>query len=255
MIDKDQYQRTFGVLHASGDFLKEETLMQSKKLVSPRRALCLCAAVILLFAMATVCYAADIGGIRRTVQIWVHGDQTSAVMDIQDGQYTLTYQDAEGKAHLLWPIAAAVLKNVGSDQDVEECVADAFIYLWEHPGNFDPTRGKLKTLLCVLTRSRAIDRYRELSRRNTIPLEEALCGGGLCAQEALAEEEIRSELRQLLQTLGELNREILVRRYYYDQKPREIALATGLTVTQVNNSLYRSKRQLRQGLTEKGVGV
>ena len=161
----------------------------------------------------------------------------------------------EKYAHLLWPIAAAVLKNVGSDQDVEECVADAFIYLWEHPGNFDPARGKLKTLLCVLTRSRAIDRYRELSRRNTIPLEEALCGGGLCAQEALAEEETRSELRQLLQSLGELNREILVRRFYYDQKPREIALATGLTVTQVNNSLYRSKRQLRQGLTEKGVRV
>ena len=39
----------------------------------------------------------------------------------------------EKYAHLLWPIAAAVLKNVGSDQDVEECVADAFVYLWEHP--------------------------------------------------------------------------------------------------------------------------
>ena len=62
----------------------------------------------------------------------------------------------EKYARLLWPIAAAVLKNVGSDQDVEECVADAFIYLWEHPGSFDPKRGKLKTLLCILTRSRAI---------------------------------------------------------------------------------------------------
>lgn len=99
MIDKDQYQRTFGVLHASGDFLKEETMMQSKKSVSPRRALCLCAAVILLVAMATVCYAADVGGIQRTVQIWVHGDQTSAVMDIQNGEYTLTYQDADGTTH------------------------------------------------------------------------------------------------------------------------------------------------------------
>lgn len=99
MIDKEQYQRTFGVLHASGDFLKEETLMQSKNYFSPRRAVCLCAAVILLFAMATVCYAADVGGIRRTVQIWVHGDQTSAVMDIQNGEYTLTYQDADGTTH------------------------------------------------------------------------------------------------------------------------------------------------------------
>lgn len=161
----------------------------------------------------------------------------------------------EKYAHLLWPIAAAVLKNVGSDQDVEECVADAFIYLWEHPGNFDPSRGKLKTLLCILTRSRAIDRYRDLSRRNTLPLEEALCGGGLCTQEALEEAETRAELRQLLQALEELNREILVRRYYYNQKPREIALATGLTVKQVNNSLYRSKHQLRGALAEKGVGV
>ena len=86
----------------------------------------------------------------------------------------------EKYAHLLWPIAAAVLKNVGSDQDVEECVADAVIYLWEHPGHFDPSRGKLKTLLCILTRSRAIDRYRELSRRSILPLEEALCEHGLC---------------------------------------------------------------------------
>lgn len=161
----------------------------------------------------------------------------------------------EKYARLLWPIAAAVLKNVGSDQDVEECVADAFIYLWEHPGSFDPKRGKLKTLLCILTRSRAIDRYRELSRRNTVPLEQALCGGGVCAQEAALREEALAELREQIQSLGELNREILVRRYYYGQKPREIALATGLTVTQVNNSLYRSKRQLRQALAEKGAGV
>ena len=88
-----------------------------------------------------------------------------------------------------------------------------------------------------------------------VPLEQALCGGGVCAQEAALREEALAELREQIRSLGELNREILVRRYYYGQKPREIALATGLTVTQVNNSLYRSKRQLRQALAEKGAGV
>ena len=34
-------------------------------------------------------------------------------------------------SRLLWPVAAAVLKNVGSEQDVEECVADVFIHLWK----------------------------------------------------------------------------------------------------------------------------
>lgn len=88
MFDRKQYLRTFGVLHASGSFLMEETFMQSKRFPM-RRLVLLCAALILIFGMATVGYAADVGGIRRTVQIWIHGDQTTAVMDILDGQYTI----------------------------------------------------------------------------------------------------------------------------------------------------------------------
>ncbi len=99
MIDKKQYQRTFGVLHASGDFLKEDITMQSTKHFPMRRIVFLCAAVILIFSMATVCYAKDVGGIRRTIQLWIHGDQTSAVMDIQNGHYTITYEDGEGNTH------------------------------------------------------------------------------------------------------------------------------------------------------------
>lgn len=30
---------------------------------------------------------------------------------------------------LLWSVAGAVLHQIGSTQDIEECVADAFIYL------------------------------------------------------------------------------------------------------------------------------
>lgn len=152
-------------------------------------------------------------------------------------------------ARLLWPIANAVLKNAGCVQDVEECVADAFIYLWEHSDRFDPEKGKLKSWLCLLVRSRAIDRYREITRRNTVPLEEAVLADNFGMQEQLMHAETRRELLTAMNALGEPSREILVRRYYYNQKPREIALALGMTVKQVDNSLYRSKRQLREALT------
>lgn len=152
-------------------------------------------------------------------------------------------------SRLLWPIASAVLKNVGSEQDVEEVVADAFIFLWEHPGKFDPKRGTLKSWLCIAARSRAIDRYREITRRQTVPLEETVLAGRFGMQEALIREETRRELLAAVNALGEPGREILLRRYYYDQKPREIALALNMTVKQVDNSLYRSKRHLREALT------
>ena len=68
-------------------------------------------------------------------------------------------------AKTMWHVACAVLHDTGSPQDAEECVADAFLYLWEHADKFDPARGSLKTFLCVVTRSRAMDRRRKLLRQ------------------------------------------------------------------------------------------
>ncbi|MBQ2854199.1 MAG: sigma-70 family RNA polymerase sigma factor [Oscillospiraceae bacterium] len=155
-------------------------------------------------------------------------------------------------SRLLWPIASAILSRAGNEQDVEECVADAFIYLWQNPERFDPGRGTLKSLLCVIVRSRAIDRYREIMRRDTVPMEEAVLSAGREMQEELLREETRRELLAAVNVLEEPNREILIRRYYHDQKPREIAIAMGLTVKQVDNSLFRSKRHLREVLTAEG---
>lgn len=152
-------------------------------------------------------------------------------------------------SRLLWPIAAAVLEGVGDARDVEECVADVFIYLWKAPRKFDPKRGSLKTLLCIVARSRALDRRRALARRQTISLEEIQLAEKMGLQEKLLRQEDHRALMAAVNALEEPAREILVRRYYYEQKPRQIALALGMTVKQVDNSLYRTKKQLRLALT------
>ena len=150
---------------------------------------------------------------------------------------------------LLWPIAAAVLKNVGSEQDVEECVADVFIDLWENPDKYEPERGTLKSWLCMVARCKAIDRYRVLSKHSTVPLEGAMMVGRMGMQDALLQEETKRELVAAVNALADVEKDILIRRYYYEQKPREIAKALDLPLKQVENHLYRSKQKLRKAIS------
>ena len=147
---------------------------------------------------------------------------------------------------LMWSIAAAVLKNSGSIQDIEECVADTFIYLWENPDKYDQQRGKLKTWLSIVARTQAINRYREITKQSTIALEDTIFVDQMGIVDGILEEDVRCALLSAINALGEPDREILIRRYYYDQKPKEIARALNLSVKQVDNHLYRVKLQLRK---------
>lgn len=96
MTNKEKYRRAFGVLHASEDVLTEVRNMKTKKHLSLRRTGLLCAVVILLFTLASIGYAENVGGIQRRIQLWRYGDQTDAILEIQDGSYELTYTDEDG---------------------------------------------------------------------------------------------------------------------------------------------------------------
>ena len=56
-------------------------------------------AAALVLALSGAAYAADFGGIQRTVQLWFHGEQTDAVMTIHPDEYTVDFTDKDGNAH------------------------------------------------------------------------------------------------------------------------------------------------------------
>ena len=71
----------------------ERTTNMENKNINSRKIIGLVLAACLVFTLAVTAYATDIGGIRRLIQIWLYGEQTTAVLDVQNGQYTLTEED------------------------------------------------------------------------------------------------------------------------------------------------------------------
>ena len=98
MTDREKFQKTFSKLHASPDLLTEVMEMAEKRRYHiPKVAVAAIACVVIL-GSGTAAYAMNVGGIQRTIQIWIHGDQTTATLKISsDGSYDGTYADKDGK--------------------------------------------------------------------------------------------------------------------------------------------------------------
>lgn len=145
---------------------------------------------------------------------------------------------------LVWKIVAPILLNAASVQDVEECVADVFIHLWQCPEKYDPGKGRLPAWLSMVARSKAIDRYRQIIRKRELSIED------MAESPVYAETESADvENERLLSCIGELDereRELIIRRYYYEQKPAEIAVVLDIPKKQVENKLYYVRQKLKR---------
>ena len=103
MTDKERFQETFKYLHASPEIITEVLNMSEEKRVisvnrkrNMGRVVAAVAALVIAVGSGSVAYAMDLGGIQRIVQVWIHGDQTDAVFTVNEGEYTLEYENEEG---------------------------------------------------------------------------------------------------------------------------------------------------------------
>lgn len=99
MTNHEKYKEAFSVLHTSTDFSLEVKKMEHmKKQHHVKRLVASIAACTALVGSATAAYAADLGGIQRTLQVWIHGDQTQVTMELDgNGHYQMDYVDAAGE--------------------------------------------------------------------------------------------------------------------------------------------------------------
>lgn len=173
-----------------------------------------------------------------------------------------------------------VLDSVGVIQDAEECVNDLFVAVWQEIDTFDPARGTLRTWLTMRAKYIALDRRRQLCRRQTHNVQVAeesrqwtsLDSGGrkvsgwggydndnrvalpphpeASMEHLLEQSERREELRLALAMLPELDRYLIYQRYFKFASTEELAAKTGLTRHAVDTRLWRARKSLRELLKE-----
>ena len=177
---------------------------------------------------------------EELVQKLIRGDQNAFLYMID------TY------SKLLWVVAGGVLGSIGTTQDIEECISDVYVQVWKNPQAFNSQKGSLKTFLAVIAKSKALDRYRKLSKSKTVKLDEAISVTDGDLLDYIVDKEMCQELFTAIASLIEPNKEIVMRRYFFEEKPAYIAKVISLPVKEVENRLYQSKQKLRKKLG--GVG-
>ncbi len=98
MTNKEKYKQAFSAIHISDEFsLEVRKVKKTSKTKKTNQMVASVAAFLLLVGGSTVAYAANLGGIQRTIQLWIHGDQTEVTIDFSaDGSYGMEYSDGEG---------------------------------------------------------------------------------------------------------------------------------------------------------------
>ena len=174
------------------------------------------------------------------------------IQKLQNGEDEASSYMIHAYSKLLWAIVGGILSKVGSRQDIEECISDVFVQLWMNPKAFNPEKGSLKTYLAVIAKSKALNAYRKLSKSKAAELDEAVTLSDDDLLDSILESEKHNELYAAIANLTEPNKEILLRRYFLDEKPSAIAEHISLPLKEVKNRLYQSKLRLRKILLGTG---
>lgn len=148
---------------------------------------------------------------------------------------------------------------LGSREDAQECVSDAYLTAW----NAIPPRrpADLGTYLGKITRNLSIDRLRTRSREKRgggeaplalDELEEVVAGSDSPENEAVRKELIAA-LNRFLGELTAQERYVFVRRYWYLDSLADIAKNTGFSGSKVASMLYRLRGRLKKQLIKEDL--
>jgi RNA polymerase sigma-70 factor, ECF subfamily len=154
----------------------------------------------------------------------------------------------EQYASLVHAICYKILSNI-STEAIDECMNDVFLTVWQNANEFKGEPQDFKKWLAMITKYKAIDRFRQLEKQRFREQSNELLPEQADPQNIqlhVLKKEERNTLLLALSTLPDLDRDIFVMKYYLQVSHAEIAESLNLSLSAVENRLYRGKKKLAQ---------
>lgn len=150
-----------------------------------------------------------------------------------------------------------IIGEVGSNEDIEECVSDVFLALWKENSKYNISRGSYDTYVNVKTRSIALTHRKNLIKKkikveeidyNSIPEKDSLITENI-AIDKFGQQRIVQEIKKF----KEPNRSYFYLRYFMNYEIKDIARMFNTTASAVENRLYRCRLNLRKILKKEVI--
>ena len=156
----------------------------------------------------------------------------------------------------LAPQAIAAANRVLRDEAAaEDVVQDVFMQLWRRPSSYDARRGPLSAYVTMMSRSRALDRWRSRTARDAAverTKEEARVAGAAVeesADELVLRRDRSRRLAGAIKGLPAEQRDALLLAYGRGMTASEIAEATAIPLGTAKSRLRLGLRKTRENLT------
>ncbi len=150
-----------------------------------------------------------------------------------------------------------ILKDVGANEDIEDCVSDVFLALWKDSDKYNISRGSYDTYVNVKTRSIALNYRKKLITKqikvedidyNSIPEKDILI-----TENYVIDKFEKQKIIQEIKKFKEPNRSYFYLRYFMNYEIKDIAKIFNTTASAVENKLYRCRLKLKKILKKEVI--
>lgn len=148
----------------------------------------------------------------------------------------------------LYCLVYHILKGIGSKEDMEECVADAYVQAWLSIDQYSSDKGSLRTWLLGLAKYKALTCKRQKLRIKTVEMKEEVLQEQKDTEEIYLLREDQERVITTIKTFKPLDRQIFIRRYFYGEDIEELAKELDLTRAAIDNRLLRGRKRLKEVL-------